>query len=281
MYRAFALGGAAALTLLLGVAAPRADEPQVPGRAPANIDIEEVLAGASGRAVSFGVGGAGGRFRDFAELTKGAEKTEGLFTVHKKDEHLYAEIKPFQFDQPLLMPVTIARGMGQAGMPLGDDDEMVLVFHKAGDKVQLIRRNIHYKAPAGTPIDKSVKQGLCRLDPDGPADRGHEPAGGMSTVIDLSDIFLTDFAQLGLGYDGQASGSELAPGQGVSQATWSSRSRPTFTGGGRGSRDGRRATAWPTTRGVTVVIHYSLMKAPDGGYTRLAHGRRPRGALSE
>src|SRR5918997_1744408 len=69
------------------------------------------------------------KYRDFAEVTKGAERIDGLFTLHKKDEHLYAEIKQNQFDQPLLVPTTIARGIAQAGMPIGDDD-MVLVFRK-------------------------------------------------------------------------------------------------------------------------------------------------------
>ena len=49
-------------------------------------------------------------------MTAGAEKIEGLFTLHKKGDHLYAEIRPDQFNQPLLVPVTIARGIG-AGRP--------------------------------------------------------------------------------------------------------------------------------------------------------------------
>ena len=42
-------------------------------------------------------------------------------------------------------------------MPVGDDD-LVLMFRRVGDRVQVIRRNIRYKAPAGTPLDKAVKQ---------------------------------------------------------------------------------------------------------------------------
>ena len=44
------------------------------------------------------------------------------------------------------------------GSPLNFGDEWVLIFRRVGDKVQLIRRNIHFKAPAGTPLDKAVKQ---------------------------------------------------------------------------------------------------------------------------
>src|SRR5262249_49852079 len=36
------------------------------------------------------------RFEDFRELTKGAKTYEGFLTLHEKDQHLYAEIKPQQ-----------------------------------------------------------------------------------------------------------------------------------------------------------------------------------------
>ena len=35
---------------------------------------------------------------------------------------------------------------------------MVLIFKRAGDRIQLIRRNIRYKASAGSALDKAVKQ---------------------------------------------------------------------------------------------------------------------------
>ena len=33
------------------------------------------------------------KFRDFNEVIKGSEKIDGFFTLHRKDEHLYAEIR--------------------------------------------------------------------------------------------------------------------------------------------------------------------------------------------
>ena len=269
MNRAFALGGALALTLLLVIAAPGADEPQVPGRAPANLDIEEILAQAQGGSGGVGRPG-GGRYRDFNELTKGAEKTEGLFTVHKKDDHLYAEIKPFQFDQPLLVPVTIAKGIAQAGMPVGNG-EMVIVFHKVGDKVQVISRNIRYKAPAGTPIDKSVKQNYVDSILMALPIVAMNPQGGMSTVIDFSDIFLTNFAELPFGYlDRSRSGWHRVKGFPSNlelevELTFGGGGRRSMMGGGDGVAD---------SRGTTLVVHYSLLKAPDAGYrTRTADDR--------
>ncbi len=77
---------------------------------------------------------------------------------------------------------------------------MVLVFHRVGDRVQLIRRNIHYKAPAGTPIEKAVKQNYTDSVLLALPILSINRSGGNAILIDLSDIFMTDFAQLGLGF---------------------------------------------------------------------------------
>ena len=45
------------------------------------------------------------KFKDFAEVVKDAGKIDGLFTLHRKDDHLYAEIKPNQLDQPMICPI--------------------------------------------------------------------------------------------------------------------------------------------------------------------------------
>ena len=77
---------------------------------------------------------------------------EGLFNLYRTNDTLYAEIKGGVLDQPILSPIAIARGMASAGQPLNFGDEWILVFHREGDKIQVIRRNIHYQAPAGTPL---------------------------------------------------------------------------------------------------------------------------------
>src|SRR5206468_2005044 len=44
------------------------------------------------------------KFQDFNELTKDSKKYEGFITLHEKEQHLYAEIKPHQLEQPILAP---------------------------------------------------------------------------------------------------------------------------------------------------------------------------------
>ncbi len=192
-------------------------------------------------------------------------------------DHLYGEIRPDQFNQTFLVPVTIARGLAQAGVPVGDD-EMVLIFRRVGERIQLVRRNIHYKAAPGSSLDKSVKQNytdsvLMAL----PIVAINMMRGG-AALIDFSDIFMTDFAQLGLGMLDR------------NRSTWTKikgftnnmelELEATFSGGGfrRYSMGGSDGVA--DHRGITLVIHYSLMKTPDFGYHPRAADDRVRHFLS-
>ena len=213
------------------------------------------------------------KFRDFAEVVKDADKIDGLFTLHRKDDHLYAEIKPNQLDQPMICPIAIARGMASAGQPLNFGDEWVLVFKRVGDKIQLIRRNVHHKAASGTPLDKAVRQNytdsvllalpILSINP-----------GGQSVVIDLADIFLNDFAGLGIGSldRNRTSWHKVKAFPNNLELEVEATFNPGRMGGGFSSSSAGDAVA--DSRGITLVIHYSLVKLPDGGYRpRLADDR--------
>jgi hypothetical protein len=257
LMRIIALGWTAALTAVFIMGDLPAQEP----RQDAPIDFEGVIASAR----------AGGRarvgpsqFRDFNEVTKNAEKTDGLFALYKTGDHLYGEIRPDQFNQTLLVPVTIARGLAQAGHPIGDD-EMVLIFKRVGDRVQLIRRNIHFKAPAGSSLDKAVKQNYTDSVLMALPIVALNPMRGGAVLIDFSDIFMTDFAQLGLGMLDR-SRSSWTKVKGFAN-NMELEVEATFSGGGGGRRSyfgGADGVA--DHRGITVVIHYSLMKTPDMAY---------------
>ena len=141
--------------------------------APTDLDLADLL---RSRAMSMGGGSSTSsndpkKYHDFNDLTQGAQKHEGLFTLYQKDEHLYAEIKPFQFEQPIYATAMIARGLARAGEPLTDpNDPMLLIFHRAGDKVQVIARNFFFKAPHWFADGKGCEAELYRLGVDGFAD---------------------------------------------------------------------------------------------------------------
>jgi hypothetical protein len=255
MNRIVTLAWTAALTVGFIAAELPAQEP----RQDVPIDFEGVIASARAGGPRRGTPSP---FRDFNEVTKGAEKIDGLFALYKTGDHLYAEIRPDQFNQTFLVPVTIARGMASAGVPVGDD-EMVLIFRRVGDRIQLVRRNIHFKASPGSSLDKSVKQNYTDSVLMALPIIAINPMRGGATLIDFSDIFMTDFAQLGLGMVDR-SRSNWSKVKGFNN-NMELEVETTFSGGGR--RYGMSgADSVPDHRGITLVIHYSLMKTPDTGY---------------
>ncbi len=218
------------------------------------------------------VGGDGqSHFPDFNTVTKGSKEIDGLFKLHQKDEHLYAEIRQDQFDRPLLCPIAVAKGAGLGGMTLNGDEEWVLVFKRVGDKVQLIRRNVRFKA-RGTATTRAVQNTYA--DSVLMALRIHALNPMRNTVlINLNDIFMTDFAQLGLGFFD------------ANRSTWGKiKAFPhnlelevTATyggGGGRFSGFGAGGDSVIDARGRTVVLHYGLVSLQESGYQpRLADTR--------
>lgn len=209
------------------------------------------------------------KFKEFNEVIKGCEKFEGLFNLYRTNDTLYGEIKGGMLDQPLISPIAIARGMASAGQPLNFGDEWILVFHREGDKIQVIRRNIHYLAPSGTPLEKAVKQNytdsvLLALP--------IVSLNGSNPVIDFSQIYFTDFANLRMGQldRNRTSWHKISTFPNnieleVEETFASPRAMSMLSPGDDGVADGR---------GVTLVVHYSLAKLPEPGYKpRLADNR--------
>ena len=89
MIRTIASGWAAALVAVLIAADLPAQEPR-PVEA---VDLEAAISAARASGPNRP---RPNQFRDFNEVTRGAEKIDGLFTLHKIGDHLYGEIRPDQ-----------------------------------------------------------------------------------------------------------------------------------------------------------------------------------------
>src|SRR5262249_34940493 len=132
--------------------------------------------------------------------------------------------------------------------------------------------NVRFQAKSGTPIGRAVENTYTdsvlmalRIRAVNQMRQG--------VVIDLNDVFFTDFAQLGLGM--------LDP----ERTTWNKvkafprnlelQVTATFAGGRFGPYfPGGGDDSVIDARGTTMVIHYSLVEMPDPGYVpRLADDR--------
>src|SRR5437016_13975416 len=139
------------------------------------------------------------KYEDFNKVIQGAKEYDGLFKLYLKDHHLYAEIQNHQFEKPYLLPMAIARGMGLGGHTLNFDEQWILFFHRVGDKVYLVRRNIRFQAKRNTPVAKAVETTYtdsvliaARIATINPMRQ--------AVVINFNEIFMTNLAQLPFGF---------------------------------------------------------------------------------
>jgi hypothetical protein len=88
-----------------------------------------------------------------------------MFNLWQKDDKVYIELEPDQFDRPFFFKSAINQGIGEGRIfggamtyPVGVSQ--IVVFHKHGQTVQLIAKNVKYTATAGTPEARAVAAGF-------------------------------------------------------------------------------------------------------------------------
>jgi len=206
------------------------------------------------------------KFEDFDKVVAGAKEYDGLFKLYQKDDNLYAEIRQDQLGKSFLCPIAIAKGAGMGGETRNFGEQWVLIFKRVGDKVHVVRRNVRFKAKPGSPAAHAVE--TTYTDSVLLALRIHaQNLPHNSILINLNDIFMTNFADLPFGM------------LDTNRSTWAKvKAFPknvevevaaTFTG----HRFSDDSVIDP--RGYTVVIHYGLVDLPanDGYQPRLADPR--------
>ena len=103
-------------------------------------------------------------------------------------------------DRDYIVLITIARGIGQTpivgGFSWGFGDDAVWQFRKAGENIQLVRRNVRFTAEQRQPDGAGRQGGVHRQRAVQPADSHKSPQGAY--VVDLTPVFMSDLPQIGL-----------------------------------------------------------------------------------
>ena len=98
--------------------------------------------------------------KPFADIVKDAHEMPGLFRVWQKDDKVWLEIAPNQFDTPYFFSVNLSRGLGEKfffGGLMGESH--IVYFHRLGTThVQLLARNTSYFAQPNTPQARAVSE---------------------------------------------------------------------------------------------------------------------------
>ena len=138
--------------------------------------------------------------KPFAEVVKEAEVLRGLFTLYRKDDKVYLELLPEQFDQPYLLSPTMETGIGERDFYGGNyfnGDEFLISFHRLGKNVQLIKKNVHYRAPENTPTGRAVQHSFADSVLATTAFESQPHPERRSVLINLGQLLLTDLLQIG------------------------------------------------------------------------------------
>ena len=276
--------GCASLFLIFGVAnlaaqeeiasrdtiivVPKTTSPTVATDSDAALTLAEMAA-----AVSQGAPGPSSSSRDtvkpLSEVVPDAVRIDGMITLHQKKNKLYAELTGSNLNTDYLVAMAIAKGTGASaigGITLGFGDDLLWQFRKVDDRIQVVRRNIRYKADGGTPESKAVEIAYSDSILYSLPIVAKGPKGG--DVVDLDPIFMTDLPKVG---------SDLGGFFVKDRSRWGKvkgfdnnveiRVEATYSTAGRN-------VAAPDSSAAGVTLHYSISKLPSSGYQpRLADDR--------
>jgi hypothetical protein len=215
------------------------------------------------------------KFPEWDKVVEGATRMEGLFALYynEKEQKLFMEVRQDQYNKEIILPIAIARGAGLmylGGETLNFGNQWLITLHRAGERLLVTRRNVRFRAEAGSPQADAVKtsytDSIIKALPI-----KSEKNSGQLVLVDLADLFMTDLADIGVNPD-------------PSRSTWAKVkvfpknveievsavfNMPRyffywFFGG----------DSIPDPRGAQVVMHYGISMLPEGKYKpRLADDR--------
>jgi hypothetical protein len=223
----------------------------------------------------------------FASIIKDARRIDGPLVLWQKEDKVWIEIQPTQFEQPFLLSPKIKSGIGEAfvlgglmAMPInGAGGPQVVEFVRIHNSVRLQARNLEVTAKAGTPEARAVAASYAAslLGSTPVASQPHPER--KSILIEANGLFLSDMLgvsimlQRGLrqGYGLDTRNSVITAVRGSPQATVIETLNHYFTGNPSapgqflmpGAPTPQLPSYVPDTRSLLIGHHYSLAPLPD------------------
>jgi hypothetical protein len=222
--------------------------------------------------------------RSFADVSRDAKETTGLFPIWQKDDKVWLEIEPAQFDHAYFFSTNLDQGLGENGFLAGSMSSslsrrfggpQIVMFRKIGTNVQLIAKNTKYMATLGTPEARAVADGFSDSLLGSAAIASLPHPERKSVLVEANALFFADIPAA-------ASRLEQAYRQSYSFDSRNTffgtiRSMPTFVSFNVNAHyalsrvvtpsSGVLATELPSTlpdvRSLFLGFHYSLAKLPD------------------
>lgn len=211
----------------------------------------------------------------YATFIKGATRQAGVVDLVRKDEELYFDLRPENFDRTYIVLPSIERGVGSGAFAGRSYEPFQVTFKRVGKRVLWITPNTKYVAAKGSAaansLAVSVADTVLLSTPIVAEDANKE-----HTVIAPS-VFLTDFE--GIGTDlGRAAPAPSIPGLLLItvRASYAVDSTKSYYGPTKAFPRNDEVSvnlafngppnALPTVpdgRGIPVTVHYSIVAPPD------------------
>ncbi|MDP1692913.1 MAG: zinc-dependent metalloprotease, partial [Burkholderiaceae bacterium] len=228
----------------------------------------------------------------FATVIKDARQIDGLFGLWQKDDKVWLELKPEDFNKAFFLSPKLARGIGEAGLfggsmrvPNSRVYARIVEFRRVYNLVQLVEVNTDYVArdpqsPQARAVAASFSHSLLASTPV-----ASQPHPERKTVlVDAGPLFLNDMLGLGTalqrafrqGYALEARNTHFAglratPGQvvlNVDAHFYSANLAVPQPGAPPGAPVPVTPRALPDPRSMVLGLYYSLSKLPDSAMTR-------------
>jgi hypothetical protein len=141
----------------------------------------------------------------FATVVKDATEIKGLITLWQKDDKVWIELKPEDFNRPLLFSPKLARGLGE-GMVLAGSmivsgsrlDDHLIEFRRVHNLVQLAAVNTNVLArDAKSPEARAVDEGFAYSLLASSAVVSQPHPQRKSVLIEAGPMFLNDMLGIG------------------------------------------------------------------------------------
>jgi hypothetical protein len=132
--------------------------------------------------------------RAFATVIRDATAMPGFFTLYQKDEKVFLELKPEQFNTPYYLSINRTGGLGENFIYPFMLRGYIVEFRKVGGLVQMIARNTRYRAQEGTPLALAAQQSFAdSLLGSAPVASEPNPET-KSVLVEANPLFLADIA---------------------------------------------------------------------------------------
>ncbi|HEX5682885.1 MAG TPA: DUF5117 domain-containing protein, partial [Ideonella sp.] len=141
----------------------------------------------------------------FATVIKGAKRIDGLLPLWQRDEKVWFELKPDDFNKPLFLSPKLSHGIGEQaifggsmlGLQYGGRPQIV-EFRRVHNQVMLVARNERYMAPAGSPEARSVANAFSDSLLGSAPVASQPQAETKAILVEANPIFVADLMGLGI-----------------------------------------------------------------------------------